>query len=104
MSDTPTTYAYCERATAVLNTWHIRPLGERGLRPTGGIDTESLCGRVGPPDGRSSRDALPHVGGWDIDVPVVLVEAVGMAKRKGNDNAWMVCPDCASALLAKETA
>lgn len=98
MSDTPTTYAYCERATAVLNTWHIRPLGERGLRPTGGIDTVSLCRRVGPPD-QKGVDGFDLNGGWDIEgAPVVPDEALELAKRRGSDNAWMVCPECAERL------
>lgn len=39
-------YAFCEPVTAASFTAiHIRRLGVRGLRLTGGADTPALCGR-----------------------------------------------------------
>jgi hypothetical protein len=54
-----TEYSYCEPAWAApLGSWCIRPLTDTGRKLGGGVDTESLCGRV-------------LVGqGWDLDVPV----------------------------------
>jgi len=39
-------FSYCEPVTASsIPNWHIRKLGKRGLRPTGGADTKSLYGK-----------------------------------------------------------
>ncbi len=51
-------FAFCESVSASGSSpWHIRPLEVTpALRPTGGVDTSSLCGHVRPPSG------------WDINV------------------------------------
>lgn len=50
--------AFCEATTAGGGSpWHIRFLGPAGLKPSGGVDTCSLCGHV-----------TPEKGGWDIPV------------------------------------
>ena len=66
--------SYCESVTAsAISPWCIRELGPKGLCPGGGVDTESLCGRV-----------KTHYG-WDI----VTVEVTP-------DNSARVeaCPRC----------
>lgn len=51
-------YSFCESVNALpLGPWHIRPLTEEGQKLGGGVDTDSLCGRVKAPMG------------WDVDVP-----------------------------------
>ncbi len=56
-------YSFCESVTAGPNArWHIRKLDTQGLKFSGGVTTESLCGRVVPsPKG---------LGGWDVEVPI----------------------------------
>lgn len=57
-------WSYCEPSVAgPLAPWCIRRLTEAGRKLGGGIDTPSLCGRVKPPYG------------WDIPVPVDVIEA-----------------------------
>lgn len=39
-------FAFCETVTASSQSkWHIRKLGEAGLKLGGGVDTKALCGR-----------------------------------------------------------
>lgn len=47
--------------------WHLRPLTRRGRRPTGGIDSPSLCSKVVAPHGADvvaevSEEKLATVG------------------------------------------
>lgn len=50
-------YSYCESVHATSTSpWHIRKLTEVGRKLSGGIDTPSLCGRVG------------KGWGWDLEV------------------------------------
>lgn len=52
-------YSYCEPTWAApLADWCIRPLTDVGRKLSGGVDTESLCGRV-----------LVNQG-WDLDILV----------------------------------
>lgn len=52
-------YAFCEPVVAGSNSpWCLRKITDKGLRPGGGVDSNSLCGRVKAPYG------------WDVDVPV----------------------------------
>lgn len=51
------TLSFCESIYATTSSlWHIRILTEKGCKLNGGIDTESLCGKV-----RIGR-------GWDLRV------------------------------------
>jgi len=57
----PGDYSFCEGAWAgPKSPWHIRRLTSVGKKLGGGIDTASLCGRVGP----------PAVNGWDLEVQI----------------------------------
>ncbi len=59
-------FYYCEPVWASgLSKWCIRPRGYAGMKTGGGVDTESLCGRV------------PVDRGWDIDVPITLTHLFG---------------------------
>jgi len=52
-------YSFCEPTQAgPCALWCIRPLTKVGLKPGGGVDTASLCGRV-----KKSY-------GWDVEVPL----------------------------------
>lgn len=52
-------YSYCEPVWAApLASWCIRPLTDAGRKLGGGVDTESLCGRVSVEQG------------WDLPYPV----------------------------------
>lgn len=82
-------FAYCERISAAGNTWHIRPATGTGLHLGGGIDSDSLCGKVVAPNG------------WDIDVPVVPEKAVAMAHTVDHTGR-QVCLDCATAAFPDE--
>lgn len=77
-------YTYCERLSATGNTWHLRPLTDTGLHPGGGIDSDSLCGRV----------VAPY--GWDLDVEVIPEKAVEMANTVDHTGR-QVCPECTTA-------
>lgn len=90
--DAPIDYsqlAFCEPVFAgSLSKWCIRKLTAKGLKPTGGVDTESLCGRV-----------KPRIGGWDIREPKVteeLVLGVGHTRR-------LVCSECVARLRGEDT-
>ena len=66
-------YAFCESDMATSHSpWHIRWLTAKGLCLGGGIDTDSLCGRVKYPRG------------WDLSVPF-------SAKRAAQDDICKVC-------------
>ena len=70
-----TKYIFCESVHAVPNgRWHIRPLGEAGMKTTGGIDTASLCGLV-----------TPEKNGWDMPYPLTEFRLA------------VACPDCVAA-------
>lgn len=52
-------YSFCESVFATpWSRWHIRKLTDEGQKFGGGIDTPSLCGKIGP----------PKSNGWDINV------------------------------------
>ena len=52
-------FSFCEGVWATSGSpWHIRKLTDQGQKLGGGIDTPSLCGRVGP----------PKTNGWDLEV------------------------------------
>lgn len=56
-------FSFCESSLASsMSPWHIRVLTEVGLRPSGGVDTTSLCGRVKP------YSIVGGFGGWDLHV------------------------------------
>jgi hypothetical protein len=56
-------FAFCEPRWAVMNApWCIRPITATGLHLGGGVDTQSLCGRVHPVEDMGSG------GGWDLNV------------------------------------
>lgn len=64
-------YAYCESVHATpWSRWHLRRLTEEGLKLGGGVDTQSLCGRV------------KLRSGWDLDVPI------------SSDHDDHTCPAC----------
>jgi hypothetical protein len=65
-------FSFCESASATSSTpWHIRKLTKEGLKVTGGVDTNSLCGRVQSPLG------------WDVDVDLSRFEADGRLEAVG---------------------
>ena len=52
--------SFCEPVCVTgPDPWCLRYLTAAGPKYGGGVDTESLCGRV-----------TPYHGGWDVDVPV----------------------------------
>lgn len=54
-------YSFCEGVLATSRSkWHIRELTGAGRRLSGGVDTQSLCGRVGS----------PNLNGWDLKVEI----------------------------------
>lgn len=78
-------YAFCESATAdSLAPWHIRPLTPAGKKLGGGIDTRSLCGRVGPSPGN----------GWDLEA-----EVEGYPLYATTDGRRHVCKTCADVYM-----
>jgi hypothetical protein len=53
-------FLFCEGAMSTGSSpWHLRRIGPAGIKAGGGIDTNSLCGRV------SVRN-----GGWDLLVRI----------------------------------
>src|SRR5690606_16852883 len=80
-------WSYCEPATAILNTWHIRRLTDTGRHLSGGVDTPSLCGRVDP----------AKFGGWDLGAPFSWEEARRLCTQPFHGGGWMVCPGCVTA-------
>ena len=71
-------HSFCESVTAgSLSRWHIRRLTSVGQKLGGGVDTDSLCGRVKSPDG------------WDL--------ATKITERRLSEVA---CVDCAAAFWA----
>lgn len=53
-------FAFCEPVVAgSLAPWCIRPVTDKGLKLGGGVDTQSLCGRV-----------TPRGNGWDLNVRI----------------------------------
>jgi hypothetical protein len=61
-------YSFCESVTASSTSpWHIRKLDAAGLKPSGGITTPSLCGRIRP---FGLNQDPPGFGGWDLRVPI----------------------------------
>ncbi len=67
-------WAFCEPETAgSMSRWCLRPMTKQGLKPSGGVDTNSLCGRV----------KAHH--GWDIQVPVT---------QDRIDHPDVMCPKC----------
>lgn len=70
--------SFCEPSHGVGRK-HLRWLSSAGLKLGGGIDTKSLCGRVGP----------HSVGGWDLE---------GSPADWPNDRLRkIVCSDCMKA-------
>lgn len=62
-------YSFCESVTASsISPWCIRELSSDGRMLGGGVQTNSLCGRV----------KSPH--GWDIDVRVNTTHPHACAK------------------------
>lgn len=71
-------YSFCESVTATgISPWCVRQLTDEGQKLTGGVDTNSLCGRVKSPYG------------WDLDVPV-------------NIHAPSICPKCQKLLRERK--
>lgn len=61
MNDSHDAHSFCESVTASsISPWCVRRLTPIGRKLSGGIDTDSLCGRV----------KAPH--GWDLESRVVL--------------------------------
>lgn len=82
-------YSFCESVRAgSLSPWHIRPLTPQGKKLGGGIDTHSLCGRVGP-----------DVGGWDLDVEVEEYKNLDAE----TDGRRHICKPCVIALGKMES-
>jgi len=71
-------FSFCESIHATsLSKWHIRRLTDEGPKHGGGIDTDSLCGRV--EKGR----------GWDLEVKP------GNKELMGQTDKWpFVCKEC----------
>ena len=82
-------YSFCESIHGSFNTWHIRLLTPAGRKLGGGIDTESLCGRVN------------H--GWDIRKPVELNEVMAGRGLKDDMGAYHYCLLCTDVLIKKTT-
>lgn len=62
-------YSFCEAVTASnISPWCIRELSAKGRMLSGGIDSDSLCGRVRSPYG------------WDIDARVFASHPHACAK------------------------
>ena len=58
-------YSFCEGIMAgPRSPWHIRRLSSEGRKLTGGIDTPSLCGRIGP------VSEGVHKNGWELSVAI----------------------------------
>jgi len=69
-------FAFCERNGASSSTpWCIRQLSNAGPKYGGGIDTNSLCGKV----------QADRWGGWDVDVEITE----DRLNREG-----VACPEC----------
>jgi len=70
--------SFCEPVwVATAAPWCLRYLTDKGPKYGGGVDTESLCGRVKPPHG------------WDVEVPVTQ----DRLDREGH-----TCPRCLQVL------
>ena len=68
-------YSFCESASASSSSpWCVRLLTDQGQKLSGGVDTESLCGRVKPPFG------------WDLSVPFSIKHP-------------SICPKCKKLIL-----
>ena len=71
-------YSFCETATATsLSPWCVRPLTAQGRKLFGGVDTDSLCGRV-----------TKRFNGWDLRVGVELDHP-------------RLCPKCRAVLISR---
>lgn len=69
-------YVFCETAMAgPRSKWHIRQLTEQGLKPSGGADTPSLCG----------RDVA-----WDLEVDLTIHHLQNSACLKCAEKYWGV--------------
>lgn len=90
-SDEKPKYAFCESVHAMpLGSWHIRRIGEAGLKLGGGIDTPSLCGKLRPFGDNSAERR--GTGGWDLRVRILPrhLEAAPKGERP------ICCPECAA--------
>lgn len=78
-------FAFCEPVTATpTSAWHIRRVGEEGLKLGGGIPVAPLCGRESV------------IRGWDLKSEVTVQSVLdGITPREG-DGRIFVCRACAS--------
>jgi hypothetical protein len=82
-------YSFCESSAAgPLSPWHIRLLTSAGKKPSGGVDTESLCGHV-----------TRKFGGWDLQA-----EVVNYPLDRVTDGRRHVCKKCADLYRAQISA
>lgn len=86
----PPTHAFCEPVTATPTSyWHIRDVGEEGLKLGGGVPVAPLCGRD-----------LRH--GWDLKSEVTPEAVTTGAQPRPGDGRVFVCPTCAAVYLAEQ--
>jgi hypothetical protein len=77
-------YSFCEGICAGSNSrWHIRKVRD-SLHLTGGVNTDSLCGKVRP-----LGPEVGSCGGWDVNVKIT------------DHHLTHCCPTCAD-LYRKE--
>ncbi len=84
-------YAFCESVHAApLAAWHIRRVGEAGLKLGGGIDTPSLCGRLRPFGDHVGERVGTGGGYWRGRILPRHLEAAPKGERP------ICCPECAA--------
>jgi hypothetical protein len=83
-------YSFCEPVWATpTSKEHIRAVDEHGLKPGGGIDTDTLCGS----DVRR---------GWDLPTPVTPERVRSLASPLPGDGRIFLCRTCADLYLDAE--
>lgn len=82
-------HAFCEPATATPTSyWHIRVVGEEGLKFGGGIPGPVLC------------DSDRMMRGWDLRGEVTPESVAAYATARSGDGRVFVCPACAAVYAA----
>ena len=86
-------YSFCEGVHAgPRSPWHIRKLSREGLKPSGGLDTTTLCGKIAP-NGVKMAGGRTGWGGWDLEVEITAAHL----DRKWENGNPLCCKDCAAA-------
>jgi hypothetical protein len=75
-------FSFCEPVTAVaMGRWHIREVGEEGLKTGGGVPNDALCGR-----------GLHR--GWDLEYRMTPEFALQLVTPRDGDGHIALCPAC----------